>query len=100
LAQAGIFPDFGIRSLDMDQRLVYDQSCRDYVTLCMMMKTLNDTLELNDTDELLVTKSGRIFQPYHKDLLDNIPSDIVREMARRRIEEIKKDKNSLDTENV
>jgi hypothetical protein len=24
----------------------------------MMMKTLNDTLELNNTDELLVTKSG------------------------------------------
>jgi hypothetical protein len=56
------------------------------------MITLNDTLELdNTTDEILTTRSGRIFRPYHKDLLHNIPPDIVKEMARRRLEQIEKD---------
>jgi hypothetical protein len=31
----------------------------------------------------------RIFYPVHKDLLDNLPPDIVVEMARRRYEQLK-----------
>jgi hypothetical protein len=40
------------------------------------------------TDEI-VTESGRVFRPAHNDLLDSLPPDIVQEMARRRLEEIK-----------
>jgi hypothetical protein len=36
-----------------------------------------------------VTKSGRVFRPYNQELLDNMPEDIVRELARRELEKIK-----------
>jgi len=42
----------------------------------------------------IVTQSGRVFRPGNKELLENIPSDIVQEMAKRRLEEIKHHKNS------
>jgi len=41
----------------------------------------------------IVTESGRIFRPGNKELLENIPSDIVQEMAKRKWEEIKRYKN-------
>jgi hypothetical protein len=40
----------------------------------------------------IVTKSGRVFRPYHRDLLANIPAEIVKEMARRELEKIEADK--------
>jgi len=40
----------------------------------------------------IVTESGRVFRPGNKELLGNIPSDIVQEMARRKWEEIKRSK--------
>jgi hypothetical protein len=48
------------------------------------MKTSEDTLVKDE----IVTESGRIFRPGNKELLENIPSDIVQEMARRKWEEI------------
>jgi hypothetical protein len=39
----------------------------------------------------IVTESGREFYPAHKDLLDKLPPDIVKEMAKRKLEKIKKD---------
>ena len=48
------------------------------------MKTLGDTLVKDE----IITESGRIFRPGNKELLDNIPSDIVQEMAKRKLEEI------------
>ena len=54
-----------------------------------MMNTLEDTL-VNDE---IVTKSGRIFRPGNRELLQNIPSDLVQEMAKRRLEEMKRHKN-------
>ena len=49
-----------------------------------MMKTLEDTLVKDE----IVTESGRVFRPGNKELLENIPSDIVQEMAKRKLEEI------------
>jgi len=53
------------------------------------MKTLEDTLVKDE----IVTESGRVFRPGNKDFLGNIPSDIVQEMAKRKLEEIKHYKN-------
>ena len=36
----------------------------------------------------IVTESGRIFRPGQVELLESLPPDIVREMAKRRLEEI------------
>ncbi|MDR3300934.1 MAG: hypothetical protein LBT01_00195 [Spirochaetaceae bacterium] len=52
------------------------------------MKMSEDTLVQDE----IVTKSGRVFKPYHRDLLDNIPAEIVDEMARRELEKIEADK--------
>ena len=52
------------------------------------MKILEDTLEKDD----ILTESGRVFRPGNKELLKNIPSDIVKEMAKRKLEEIKQHK--------
>ena len=54
-----------------------------------MMKTLEDTLVKDE----IVTESGRVFRSGNKDLLENIPSDIVQEMAKRKLEEIKRYKD-------
>ena len=56
------------------------------------MKISEDTLEKDE----IVTESGRVFYSGNKELLENIPSDIVQEMAKRKWEEIKryKDKQS------
>jgi hypothetical protein len=48
------------------------------------MKTSEDTLVKDE----IVTESGRVFRPGNKELLENIPSDIVQEMAKRKWEEI------------
>jgi len=53
------------------------------------MKTSEDTLVKDE----IVTESGRVFRPGNKELLENIPSDIVQEMAKRRWEEIKHSKD-------
>jgi hypothetical protein len=41
-------------------------------------------------EKAIVTKSGRKFRPYHQRLLDNMPPDLVKEMARRELEKIEK----------
>jgi hypothetical protein len=48
------------------------------------------TLEKNlvSDDKVIVSKSGKKFRSYHQELLDNMPPDLVKEMARRRLEEI------------
>ena len=38
-------------------------------------------------DEIVI--NGRVFRPVYKHLLDNMPRDLVQEMARRRLEELK-----------
>jgi hypothetical protein len=53
------------------------------------MKTSEDTLVKDE----IVTKSGRVFRPGNKELLENIPADIVQEMAKRKWEEIERYKN-------
>jgi hypothetical protein len=54
------------------------------------MKTLADTLAKDE----IVTKSGRVFRSGNKELLENIPRDIVQEMAKRKWEEIKHSQES------
>jgi hypothetical protein len=49
------------------------------------MKISEDTLAKDE----IVTESGRVFRPGNRELLENIPCDIVQEMAKRRLEEIK-----------
>jgi hypothetical protein len=58
----------------------------DPILLKNMMKTLEDTLVKDE----IVTESGRVFRPGNKNLLENIPSDIVKEMAKRKWENIKR----------
>ena len=53
------------------------------------MKTSEDTLAKDE----ITTESGRVFRPGNKELLENIPPDIVQEMAKRRWEEIKRSKD-------
>jgi hypothetical protein len=45
---------------------------------------------LEKTDEIV--KDGRVFKPVYKHLLDNMPHDLVQEMARRRLEELESGK--------
>jgi hypothetical protein len=45
---------------------------------------------LDKTDEIV--KDGRVFKPVYKRLLDNMPRDLVQEMARRRLEELESGK--------
>jgi len=52
----------------------------------LIMKTSEDTLVKDE----IVTKSGRVFRPGNKELLENIPTDIVQEMAKRKWEEIER----------
>jgi hypothetical protein len=58
------------------------------------MKTSKDTLAKDE----IVTKSGRIFHPGNKGLLENIPPDIVQEMAIRKREEINRSKDNAKVE--
>jgi len=39
-------------------------------------------------DDGAIIKEGRVFRPLYKHLLDNMPKDLVVEMARRQIESI------------
>jgi hypothetical protein len=50
------------------------------------MKTLDQTSVLDEKE--IITKNGRKFRPYYQNLLDNMPPDIVKEMAQREIEKI------------
>jgi hypothetical protein len=43
------------------------------------------------TDEIV--KDGRVFKPVYQRLLDNMPRDLVQEMARRRLEELESAKS-------
>ncbi|GMO44557.1 MAG: hypothetical protein Pg6C_06370 [Treponemataceae bacterium] len=52
-----------------------------------LINTSEDILVDEDT---IVTKSGRIFHSAHKELLDSLPPDMARELARRRLEDIKR----------
>jgi hypothetical protein len=36
----------------------------------------------------IATESGRVFRRHNQEFLDNLPPDIVKAMARRRLEEI------------
>ena len=55
----------------------------------LMMRISEDTLVKDE----IVTESNRVFRQGNKELLENIPADIVQEMARRKWEEIKSYKN-------
>jgi len=57
------------------------------------MKISEDTLAKNE----IVTESGRVFHPGNKGLLENIPPDIVQEMAIRKLEEINRSKGNAET---
>jgi hypothetical protein len=48
------------------------------------------TLEKNlvSDDKVIISKSGKKYRLYHQELLDNMPPDLVTEMARRRLAEI------------
>jgi hypothetical protein len=48
-----------------------------------MIKASETTLEKDE----IITESGRVFRRHNQEFLDNLPPDIVREMARRRLVE-------------
>jgi len=54
------------------------------------MRISEDTLVKDE----IVTESNRVFRPGNKELLENIPADIVKEMAKRKWEEIKSHKSN------
>jgi hypothetical protein len=49
----------------------------------------NGTSDTIETDEI-ISESGRVFRPVHKEFLDKFPPDIIKEMAKRHLEEIGK----------
>lgn len=49
------------------------------------MKTSEKTSDR--PDEIVI--NGRVFKPVYKHLLDNMPRDLVQEMARRRLDELR-----------
>jgi hypothetical protein len=52
------------------------------------MNTLENISVLDE--DAIVTESGRMFRTAHKGLLDSLPPDMVKELARRRLEDIKR----------
>jgi hypothetical protein len=53
---------------------------------------MNVTLEKSSAadDKVITSGSGKKYRRLYQDLLDNMPQDLVREMARRRLEEIER----------
>jgi len=47
-------------------------------------KTCQQELSYDDDTGEITTQDGRMFRPLYKHLLDNMPRDLVQEMARRR----------------
>lgn len=60
------------------------------------MNTQENTLVLDD--DTIVTESGRIFRSAHKELLDSLPPDMVKELARRRLVDIERIKDKREGE--
>ena len=58
------------------------------------MNTLDNTLAKDE----IVTESGRVFRPAHKDLLESLPPDMVQELARRRMKDIERIKDKRKDE--
>jgi hypothetical protein len=50
------------------------------------MKTLEQSSVIDE--KVLVTKSGRKFRAYYQNLLNNMPRDLVEEMAKRERDKI------------
>jgi len=51
------------------------------------MTTLQERSYDDDSGEI-ISRDGRVFRPVYKHLLDNMPRDLVQEMARRRLAEL------------
>jgi len=56
-----------------------------------MRETSETTLEKGS----IVTDSGRVFTPHYKELLDTMPQDIVKELAKRKLEELEQHKAAI-----
>jgi hypothetical protein len=56
------------------------------------MRVSEQTLDKADEIPDEIVKDGRVFKPVYKRLLDNMPRDLVREMARRRLDELESGK--------
>jgi hypothetical protein len=52
-----------------------------------LMMIVSENLKENERGDF-VSKDGRVFRPLYGDMLKKMPKDIVRELARRRLEEI------------
>jgi hypothetical protein len=46
----------------------------------------------------IITESGRIFRPAHKELLESLPPDMVQELARRKMNDIERIKGNQSRE--
>jgi len=53
--------------------------------------------KISDDPDVII-KNGRIFKPVYKHLLDNMPKDLVQEMARRRLEELDAAREKMATD--
>ncbi|WP_461257841.1 hypothetical protein [Treponema sp. R80B11-R83G3] len=53
-----------------------------------MRETSETTLEKGS----IIMESGKVFQPHYKELLDTMPQDIVKELAKRKLEELEQHK--------
>jgi len=45
-------------------------------------------MKTSETASAEIVKNGRVFKPVYGDLLNNMPRDIVQELAKRRLAEI------------
>ncbi|GHU68648.1 hypothetical protein FACS189447_11060 [Spirochaetia bacterium] len=53
-----------------------------------MNKTLKKSSAADEDEKVIMSGSGKKYRRLYQDLLDNMPQDIVKEMARRRLEDI------------
>jgi len=51
-------------------------------------ETCRQELSYDDDTGEITAGDGRVFRPLYKHLLDNMPRDLVQEMARRRLAEL------------
>ena len=61
---------------------------------------MNVTLEKSAAadDKVIVSESGKKYRRLHQNLLDNMPQDLVQEMARRRLQDFERYRASKKTE--
>ena len=65
-----------------------------------MNETSTESLVTDEDEKVIISASGKKYRRIHQDLLDNMPQDLVREMARRRLADLMIYKSNLQVESL